>query len=122
MNCEELAQLIPDLVDGTLPDALLAEAQAALPQCPDCQRDLEIARQVHAFMVAFQAQHADLHVPAGFETRLLAHIHSQHSGLELLDLSSKALGMWLIELINLLGGLIDPASAQRASGVQTAGA
>lgn len=122
MNCEELAQLIPDLVDGTLPDALLAEAQAALPQCPDCERELEIARQVRSFMVAFQAQHADIRVPAGFEARLLARVRSQHSGLELLDLSSKALGMWLIELINLLGGLIDPAFAQRAGGVQAVGA
>ena len=33
MNCEELAQLIPDLVDGTVPASLLAEAEAALPQC-----------------------------------------------------------------------------------------
>lgn len=122
MNCEELAQLIPDLVDGTLSEALLAEAQVTLPQCPDCQRELEIARQVRAFMVALQTQYADLHVPAGFEARLLTHIRSQHSGLELLDLSSKAFGMWLIELINLLGGLIDPASAQRAGGAQTTSA
>ncbi len=46
MNCEELAQLIPDMVDGTLSADVLAEARATLPQCPDCQREFEIASQV----------------------------------------------------------------------------
>ena len=111
MNCEELAQLIPDLVDGTVPTSLLAEAESALPQCPDCQRELALARQVRAFLLELQAEHADLRIPAGFEARLLAQVRVQHSGLELLDLSSKAFGMWLVELINLIGGLLDPGSA-----------
>src|SRR5437764_6327049 len=111
MNCEELVQLIPDLVDGTVPASLLAQAEAALPQCPDCQRELALARQVRAFLLELQAEHADLRIPAGFEARLLAQVRAQHSGLELLDLSSKAFGMWLVELINLIGGLLDPGSA-----------
>ena len=122
MNCEELAQLIPDLVDGTVPASLLAEAEAALPQCPDCQRELALARQVRAFLLELQAEHADLRIPAGFEARLLAQVRVQHSGLELLDLSSKAFGMWLVELINLIGGLLDPGSAQGGSRPETGGA
>jgi len=119
MNCEELAQLIPDLVDGTVPASLLAEAEAALPQCPDCQQELALARQVRAFLLELQAEHADLRIPAGFEARLLAQVRVQHSGLELLDLSSKAFGMWLVELINLIGGLLDPGSAQGGSRPET---
>jgi len=121
MNCEELTRLLPDLVDATLPPDLLAEAEAALAQCPDCQRELEAARQIRSFLVALQAEYADLHVPAGFETRLLTRVHQQHHGLELLDLSSKAFGMWLIEFLNLIGALLDPGSALRAGSSQVTG-
>jgi Putative zinc-finger len=121
MNCEELAQLIPDLVDGALPAPLLAEAEAALPQCPDCQRDLAIARQVRAFLQELQAEHAELHIPAGFEVRLLARVKAQHNGLELLDLTSRAFGLWLVELLNLIGALLDPGSAFGGSRAQSGG-
>jgi Putative zinc-finger len=108
MNCDELANLLPDLVDGTLSDEQRAEAEAALPFCPECQRELVLARQVRAFMVRLQAEYANVHIPAGFETRLLAKVRLQHSGLDLLDLSSVAFVTWLVELLNLLGGLLDP--------------
>ena len=122
MNCEELTQLLPDLVDGTLADALRAEAEEALSQCPDCRRELEAARQIRALFAALQAENVQLQVPAGFEVRLLARVHKQHSGLELLDLSSKAFAMWVIELINLIGGLISPPSVSGATGSQATGA
>jgi len=122
MNCEELAQLLPDLVDGTLPAPMLAEAEAALSECPDCRRELEAARQIRTFLIALQAENANLRVPDGFEARLLAQVHGQRTGLELLDLSSKAFIMWLIELINLIGAFIDPGSELRASGTQLSGA
>src|SRR5690242_15910949 len=107
MNCEELTQLLPDLVDGTLPDALRAEAEDALSRCPDCQRELEAAHQIRTLFAALQAENVQLSVPAGFETRLLARVHKQHGALELLDLSSRAFLMWVIELINLIGGLVN---------------
>ena len=122
MNCEELTQLLPDLVDGTLPDALRAEAEAALLQCPDCQRELEAARQIRTLFAALQAENVQLQVPAGFEVRLLARVHKQHGGLELLDLSSRAFLMWVLELINLIGGLINPDSVPGTIGSQPAGA
>jgi anti-sigma factor RsiW len=122
MNCEELTQLLPDLVDGTLPDALRTEAEAALSQCPDCQRELEAARQIRTLFAALQAENVQLQVPAGFEVRLLARVHKQNSGLELLDLSSKAFVMWVIELINLIGGLISPPSVPGTTGSQATGA
>ena len=108
MNCDELAALLPDLVDGTLPDNLRAEAEATLPQCPECQQELEIARQVHAVLFQLQAEHADLRIPAGFESRLLAQVRAQHSGQEIFDLSAQAFALWLLEFIELLGGLINP--------------
>jgi hypothetical protein len=108
MNCEELTQLIPDIVDGSLSDSLMAEVEATLPLCPDCQQEIELARQVRAVLQALQAENAHLTIPRGFEARLLARIHQQRNGLELLDLSSKVFGEWLVELINLIGGLLDP--------------
>ena len=121
MNCEELAQLIPDLVDGTLPAATLAEAEAALPECPECQQELDIARQIRTLLVALQAENVDLRVPAGFEARLLAQISKQDARLELLDLTSKTFVLWLIDLINLIGGLIAPDSLSQTSRPQAAG-
>ncbi len=81
MNCEELAQLIPDLVDGTLSPDVLAEAEAALPQCPECERELTMARQIRAFLLRMQAENVNLRVPVGFEARLLARLQAQHSSM-----------------------------------------
>jgi len=115
MNCEELRQYLPDLVDGTLSPTVLSEVQAALVECPDCQREYEIAQGVRAFLLELQTENANIRIPTGFEARLLARVRAQHSGLELLDLSSKAFGVWLVELLNLIGGLVDPAASARTS-------
>ncbi len=113
MNCEELAQVLPDLVDGSLSPELLAQAEAALPGCPDCQRELEMARQIRAVLLSLQAENATIHIPAGFEARLLARIRSRNAGMEILDLSSKAFAEWLVELLNLIGALLDPNATTR---------
>ncbi|MGH2497574.1 MAG: anti-sigma factor family protein [Ktedonobacteraceae bacterium] len=116
MNCEELAQILPDLVDGTLTEEQRVEAEAALPQCPECQQELEIVRQVRAFMVRLQAEYADIRIPAGFEARLLAKVRAQYSSLEFLDLSSTTFALWLVEFLNLIAGLIDPRASQPRPG------
>ncbi len=116
MNCEELAGILPDLVDGTLTEEQRAEAEAALPQCPQCQQELEIALQVRAFMVRLQTEYAQARIPAGFEARLLAQVRAQHSALEFLDLSSTLFAAWLAEFLNLVGGLIDPGASQPRPG------
>jgi anti-sigma factor RsiW len=121
MNCEELSQLIPDLVDGTLPATTLAEAEAALAQCPDCQRELEFAKQIRTFLLEYQAQNGIMQLPIGFEARLLARVRAQHNSRELLDLSSKAFAEWLLELINLIGGLIYPISSPGATRPRASG-
>ncbi len=107
MNCKELSVLIPDLVDGTLSPEVRAEAEVALVDCAEAQRELEIARRVREFLVELQAENAQFQVPPGFEAKLIARIQSQGGTLDLLDLSSKAFGFWLIELANLVGGLLD---------------
>lgn len=119
MTCDELAELLPDLVDGTLSDAQRVEAEAALAQCPDCQRQLELARQLRLFLVQLQHENDQFRVPAGFEARLLARVQQQRSGLELLDLSSQTFVLWLVELIELIGGLLDPNLAPRISHPQS---
>ncbi|GAC1364359.1 MAG: hypothetical protein NVS2B12_07560 [Ktedonobacteraceae bacterium] len=115
MNCEELAQLLPDLVDGTLAADVLVQAQAALPGCPDCQRDLELARQIRTLLITLQSEQPELRLPVGFEARLLARVRNQQAGLDIFDLSSQAFAAWLVELINLIGGLISIAPARTAA-------
>ncbi len=115
MNQEELNQLLPDLVDGTLADDIRAEAEAALLVYPEAQRDLEIARQIRTLLVSLQAENPQLSVPAGFEARLLARVRKQSGGLEVLDLSCTVFASWLVEFINLIGGLIVPTPTPRTT-------
>jgi len=111
MTCEELYELIPDMVDGSLSIELLAEALAILPGCPDCANELEIARQVRDFVIRLEAANLNLKVPAGFEARLLNRVRQQTSGQDLLDLLSQSLGEWLLEIVNLLGNLTVPTAS-----------
>ncbi len=115
MNQEELVQLLPDLVDGTVTDVLRVEAEAALQLYPEVQRDLEIARQIRTMLATLQADYPELRVPAGFEAKLLARVRKQSAGLDVLDLSCTTFTAWLVEFINLIGGLLVPVPAARST-------
>lgn len=115
MNQEELTQLLPDLVDGTLPEDIRIEAEAALQLYPEVQRDLEIARQIRTVLATLQADYPELRVPAGFEARLLARVRQRSAGLDVLDLSYPTLTAWLVEFINLIAGLLVPVPASRST-------
>lgn len=113
MNCEELSHLIPDIVDGLLPEEMRAEVDEALASCPECQQEIEMTRQVRTVLTTIQANYPQMIVPSGFERNLLSRIQQRQQGLELLDLSSKAFGEWLVEWINLIGGLISMFGIQQ---------
>ncbi len=115
MNQEEITLLIPDLVDGTLSDDERSQAEAALQQYPELQRDLEIARQVRTVLATLQANYPEMRVSAGFEARLVARVRERSAGLEILDLSCTAFAEWLIEFINLLSGLFVPVASPSRS-------
>lgn len=115
MNQEDVTQLIPDLVDGTLADDVRTQAEAALQQYPELQRDLEIARQVRTVLATLQANYPEMRVPAGFESRLLARVRQRSAGLDVLDLSCTTFTAWLVEFINLLGGLLVPVTSPSRS-------
>lgn len=106
MNRDELNALLPDLVDGSISDEQRAEAEQALAHYPDVQRDLEIARQIRTLLVSLQAERPELRLPADFEMRLLARIRHENSKFDVLDLSCTTFAAWLIEFINLLGGVL----------------
>ena len=106
MNRDELNELIPDLVDGSVSEEQRTEAEQALPQYPDVQRDLEIARQIRTLLVSLQAENPELRLPANFEARLLARIRHENSKFDVLDLSCSTFAAWVIEFINLLGGVL----------------
>ncbi len=115
MNQEELTQLLPDLVDGTLSNDVRAEAETALQRYPEVQRDLEIARQIRTILATLQADYPDLRVPIGFEGRLLARVRQRNAGMDVLDLSCTTFTAWLIEFINLVGGLLVPIPPSRST-------
>ena len=106
MNRDELNELLPDLVDGSVSDEQRTASEQALAQNPDIQRDLEIARQIHTLLASLQAENPELRLPAGFEARLLARIRQENSKFDVLDLSCTTFAAWVIEFINLLGGVL----------------
>lgn len=106
MNRDELNELLPELVDGNLADERRVEAEQALALYPDVQRDLEIARQIRTLLVALQAENPELRLPADFEMRLLARIRHEGSKFDVLDLSCVAFATWVVDFINLLGGVL----------------
>ena len=106
MNRDELNELLPDLVDGRVPEEQRTEAEEALAQYPDVQRDLEIARQIRTLLISLQAENPQLRLPADFETRLLARIRQENSRFDVLDLSCTTFAAWVIEFINLVGGIL----------------
>lgn len=116
MNCTELAALIPELVDGAVSPELQEEAQLALVDCPDCQQELDMALQVRAFLLKMQAANIRFNPSPAFEALLLTRIRRQSSTLDLVDLSSKTFGLWLVDLLNMVGGLIDPKAARTFPG------
>src|SRR5436309_1378957 len=118
MNCDELVALIPDIVEGTLPETLQAESQAALQACSECQRELRAAQRIHNLLIAFQAEYGTIQIPVGFESRLLARIRLQNSKLEFIHLSSRMLGLWLRELMGLLSELSLVGSQHLPSGLE----
>ena len=115
MNQEELTQLLPDLVDGVLSEDIRIEAEAALQQYPEVQRDLEIARQIRIVLATLQADYPELRVPVGFEARLLARVRQRSASLDVLDISCTTFTAWLVEFINLIGGLLVPNSASHST-------
>ncbi len=114
MTCEELAQLLPDLMDDTLTPEVKAEAEIALARCPACQKELEAARQIRNLLTKLQAGNVQMRPSAAFEARLFARIRQQKHGLALLDLSSRGFGLWLVEFINLVGHLVNVGAAAKS--------
>ncbi len=108
MSCEELAELLPDIMDGTLEVAKQAEAEQALLRCHDCRKELEAARRIRALLVQYQASNVEVQLSAGFEARLLSRLARQKHGLALLDFTSHSFGLWLVEIINIIGHLFAP--------------
>jgi len=115
MSQEEVTQLLPDLVDGTLSEDVRVEAETALQQYPELQRDLEIARQVRTVLATLQANYPEMRVPTGFEARLLERVRQRSAGLDVLDLSCTTFTAWIVELINLIGGLLVPVASPSRS-------
>ncbi|QBD82169.1 hypothetical protein EPA93_41800 [Ktedonosporobacter rubrisoli] len=113
MTDDELRELISELVDETLEESKRAKVEQALASNPDLQQELEIARQVRAFLVLMYGQNAQLQVPAGLEARLIARIRQQNKVGELVDLSSRLFGLWLVEFINLVGELFNPMASRQ---------
>jgi hypothetical protein len=74
---------------------------------PDVAEELEIARRVRLFMTALRE--ASIAVPADFEARLMERVRADRTLLDLLDLGLVGIGRALIEILNVLFGILPAA-------------
>lgn len=100
---------LTDLVEGTLSGP---EWDAWLEAHPDAAAEVAIARRVRALMVELRA--ASIVVPAGFEARLMERVREDTTLLDLFDLGLGGIGRALIELLNVLFGLLPAPQASAA--------
>jgi hypothetical protein len=103
----------PSLAD--LADGLLAgpEWDAWLSAHPEAAAEVAIARRVRLLMR--QLERADIAAPPDFEARLMARIHEDRTLLDALDLGLAGFGRTVIELINILLGLLPAPQAAPAA-------
>ncbi|GAC1354848.1 MAG: hypothetical protein NVSMB42_12910 [Herpetosiphon sp.] len=100
---------IADIVDGTV-DA--ATADRWLSQHPEQASEVLVARRVANLML--EVRLASLDVPADFEARLIARLHDDRTLVDLLDLGLGGTVRTLLELLDLLFGLLRPQAPASA--------
>jgi hypothetical protein len=100
---------LTDLVDGTLAGP---EWDQWLVEHPDAAVEVAMARRVRAFMI--QLREEGIAVPADFEARLLERIRADATLLDLLDLGLAGLAHTILEILNVLFGLLPAPQAQLA--------
>ncbi|MCU0490274.1 MAG: hypothetical protein MUD01_01605 [Chloroflexaceae bacterium] len=102
--------LLTDLADETLTGP---EWEAWLEANPDAAQEILLARRVRLLMIALR--NAEVELPVGFEARLMARVQADKTVLDLFDLSLGGLGRAVVELLNLLLGLLPQPQAQPAA-------
>ncbi|GCE46720.1 hypothetical protein EI42_00239 [Thermosporothrix hazakensis] len=106
-------------IERLLRDFADEDLDAALRAYPDIPEVIQRAWEVRKLLRFFQAE--AVQVPMGLEKAVFARLRTVHTGREfldltsyagreLVDLSSQGLLFWLLELVRLLVGLIDPAA------------
>lgn len=95
-----LAELAGGELEGLELRALLATRINAAEEVEQAAREVEVTRRVRALMMGLSK--AEIEVPEGFETRLMAKVMADQTLLDLMELYLSGFGRALIELINLL--------------------
>jgi hypothetical protein len=80
MNCDEVRQLAPELALGIADGAERAAALRHLAECGECRRVLEGLSEVTDELLMLAPEHEP---PAGFESRVLAHMRSRRAPVRL---------------------------------------
>lgn len=97
---------LTDLVEGTLQGP---EWDAWLQAHPAAAAEVAAARRVKTLMA--QLRQAEIAIPANFEARLLERVREDKTLLDLLDLGLAGLGRALLELLDILFGLLPADTA-----------
>lgn len=100
---------LAERAEGTL-DGAEWETWAAAH--PDAAAEILIAQRVRRLMIGLRDM--EIQVPADFEVRLMERVRGDKTLIDLLDLGLSGLGRAIIELLDLLFGLLSAAGPQSA--------
>jgi hypothetical protein len=106
---------ITDLADGNLSGPEWDEWLAAHPEAAE---QVEIARRVRALLIRLQT--AQIVLPEGFEARLLERVRADSTLLDLLDVWFLGFGGALMEMLDLVFGLLGEWRMQSAPAAEGA--
>jgi hypothetical protein len=106
---------ITDLADGTLSGS---EWDDWLAANPDAAEQVEIARRVRALLL--RLQNAQVILPEGFEARLLERVRADSTLLDLLEVWFLGFGGALMEILDLVFGLLGDWRTQTAPAAEGA--
>lgn len=101
MNDDAALSFLADLAEFTTIDPNWEELLRARPELA---HEIEIARKMRGLLVELRT--AEIALPAGFEARLFARLRADTSLLPLLDLSLAGFGRVLLELLDLIFGIL----------------
>lgn len=108
MNDDEALSALIELAEGAQTDA---EWEALLANRPELAAEIRIARKVRALLLQLNTE--AITVPADFEARLFARLRADTALLPLLDLGLAGFGRVLLELLDLIFGLLPQPQPMR---------
>jgi len=103
-DCKTAEGYFSPYIDGALDEEEMQAIQDHLRDCPDCLSRLAMAQQ--AVLLLQRLREEDIALPEDFQARLIQRVVSGELALDALDFSWQGLLTTIIELLDLVFGML----------------